>query len=355
MLKIAYFIDDLHLGGAEKLLLQIISHLDPKKFEVVLITQKQEGVLFQALRSPMRCHVTHNPWTLFNILRKEKPHVFHSHLWRSDLFGIPIAKLAGVPCVCSTKHNLRYFRGLTKIFIPLDMLCMHLCDRVFAISNAVKEYYQKRAGYRDVRFEVVHNGIDLKPFLEMSRAKSFGDSESLQMLTVANLIPQKGHLKFLELLSRMMDLPWEWHLVGDGLLRKTLEKKVSVLRLESRVHFHGRQADVLPFYKKADLFVLPSLWEGFGLVLLEAMASCVPIFASNVDGVKEILENEQTALLYDPRNLEESESKLRHIFGNPNLMDSFSEKSQKRVMEFSIEKTAARYFQFYLSALDEFP
>jgi glycosyltransferase involved in cell wall biosynthesis len=336
------------LGGAEKLLLQIIGNLDFQKFEVVLITQKNKGILFEQIKQyPIKIYSTRNPFTLWGILRKEKPQVFHSHLWRSDLLGIPIAKLAGVPVVCSTKHNLQYFRGVTKAFILFDVLCMCLCDVVFAVSNAVKEHYLGCFAYRNLSFRVVHNGIDLKPFLGLPHSKVFADGKTVQMLTVANLIAQKGHLEFLDVLSRMMYLPWEWHLVGDGPLRKTLEKRVGVLKLESRVHFYGRQTDVLSYYKKADLFVLPSLWEGFGLVLLEAMASGVPIFASQVDGVKEILENEKTAILFNPLNPEETEKKLRQLLKNPLLQEKLAETAQTEVLRFSIQKMMETYQASY--------
>jgi len=345
--KIVYFIQDLHIGGAEKLLLQLIEYLDKDKFETILITFSNKGALFDSLPpSITKIYTTKNPLKLFSILKKEKPDIFHSHLWRADFLGIPLAKLAGIKKIFSTRHNVNYFKGIKALLQPFDALIMHFPTTVICISNAVKYHYQNQFLYRGINFQTIYNGINLTPFLGIEHQEKI-EGEPLKILTVANLIKQKGHKEFLSILKEIKEIDWQWDLIGKGPEEKSIRKEIKKLKLENKIKFHGEQKDIIPFYKQANIFILPSLWEGFGLVLIEAMASRIPIFASDVDGIKEIIKDEKTGILFNYKNEQQTISKLKRLIQNEELRNKLALNGIKQSRYFSIETMTNKYHNYY--------
>jgi glycosyltransferase involved in cell wall biosynthesis len=354
-IKIAYFIQDLHTGGAEKLLLDLIAHLDTERFEIILITMHNRGELFSHLPAVIhKTYCTANPVTLYRILKKERPDVFHSHLWRGDLIGIPIARLAGVKRIFSTKHNVNYFCGIKNILVPWDILAMRLASKVIAISKAAKDFYQRNPLYKNVAFEVVSNGVDIKKFSRCHK-KNLGENSAVNILTVATLKRKKGHVHFLEILKRLCDVDYVWHLVGDGPEKKHIQQKASQLGILDRIKFHGIQEDTLPFYEQADVFALPSLWEGLPLVLIEAMAAGVPVMASEIEATREILEDGKTGMLFDIHNPEESAAKimffLKEILQDAQRRETMAACAKHKAAQYSIETMARKYTNLYTDAV----
>lgn len=351
-IKIAYFIQDLHTGGAERLLLDLIAHLDTERFDVVLVTMHRRGELFNHLPAVIRkTYCTSNPVTLYRILKRERPDVFHSHLWRGDLLGIPIARLAGVKRVVSTRHNVNYFGGLKTILVPWDILSMRLAHKVIAISKAARDVYRRNPFYKHVDFDVIPNGVDLLKYSRCHK-KPFVKNSPIDILTVASLTRKKGHVYFLDILKRLGNIDYVWHLVGDGPEKTHIQSKADQLGLADRIRFHGIQENTIPFYEQADVFALPSLWEGFGLVLIEAMTAGLPVMASDLDAIREILENGKTGLLFDVHKPDESAGKIRAFLDaireKPQRRNSLLDYAKQKASHYSIETMADRYTKLYI-------
>lgn len=340
-LKIVYMINDLCLGGAERLLVDLITELNKSNHKIFLITLNHKGELYKELPENVQVLTTINPLKILTFLKKNKPDIFHSHLWRSDFLGIPLAKAAGIKKIFSTKHNVNYFRGVKKILSPIDALILKQTSTVVTISDAVKKYYLSSGLYKNIDFKTIYNGINLEPYLKIKKTNKM--QEPFYFLTVANLIPQKGHLQFLDIISQIDDIDWQWHLVGDGPEKENIMKKINDLGLNEKVILHGKQVNTLTFYQQADLFILPSLWEGFGLVLLEAIASKTPVFAADVDGVNEILKNAKSGQMFSWQDEEINIIKLL-----PKAITSeFVFQSKMIVNQFSISTMAEEYLNHY--------
>ena len=258
--------------------------------------------------------------------------------------GLMTAFIGRVPLRFTTRHNVNYYSGIKKILLPLDALSLRLSTTVVAISNAVKNFYENSIWYKGVNFQVIYNGIDLDRFFKIKRKER--NNASLYFLTVASLTPKKGHLQFLEILKNLKELEYEWHLVGDGPEKPHIEDRARELGLEKNIIFHGVRKDVENFYQEADLFILPSLWEGFGLVLIEAMAAGVPVFASDVDGVKEIVKDGKNGVLFNYLKNDNAE-RLRAVVDNKGLIKSLSNQGMVESEKFSIEEMKNNYLIVY--------
>lgn len=335
--KILFLIDDLKIGGAEKLLIETINNLDGSKYTVILVTLSNKGELFNKLPYNIeKKYCTKNPIKLYKILKNEKPDIFHSHLWKSDFIGLILAKLAKIKKIYSTKHNVNYFRGIKKILIPIDAVISSLACKVISISDSVKKFYENNFLYKKTKFQTIYNGIDLNPFLNIAKNRESKTKfqKPFYILTIASLTKQKGHEYFLNILYEVKDYNFEWHLVGSGNRVNKIKVKADKLGILNKIFFHGEQINVMEFYEKADLFVLPSLWEGFGLVLIEAASANVPIFASNVDGINEILNILKAGIPFSIKNQKESSNKLKSIMSN----DANNSIKYENINEFSIDK-----------------
>jgi glycosyltransferase involved in cell wall biosynthesis len=349
-IKIVHYIQDLEPGGAERMLVDLIRFLPPDRFEQILATRTDRGALFKIFPGDRARHVrVRSVLSLYRMLRREKPDIFHSHLWRADLAGIPAARAAGIPHCFSTRHNLNYFSGWKCPLILWDAWIMRGAEAVVANSEATRRHCESFSLYRGVRFRVISNGIDLDVYTPAgSEGARSGPGE---LLTVASLTEQKGHLDFLDVLARLEYREIRWHCVGSGPLEEKIRRKAGRLGLEQRVVFHGSRTDPVPFYRDAGLFVLPSRWEGFGLVVVEAMAAGVPVFASRVDGIAEILEDGKTGVLCNVRDPESAARKLQSLLEDAPFRERIRRAARNASKRYSILRTAAAYAQMYEESL----
>ncbi len=137
---------------------------------------------------------------------------------------------------------------------------------------------------------------------------------------------------------------------GDGKERVRLEEKVRKNKLQNKIIFLGEISAVPDFLNKIDIFVLPSKWEGFGIVLLEAGAGKLPVIASNVDGIKEIVCDKRNGLLFESANAQDLASKIKELINSKNKRKNLSEQLYRDVrLKFNIERMVRKYEQIYLN------
>ncbi len=176
--------------------------------------------------------------------------------------------------------------------------------------------------------------------------KSFG--------SVGRLSPEKGQGWLLEALAILIHKGQDLHavLVGEGRSLRDLQNQARRLGIVERVHFTGTRRDVRDWLVHFDLFVLPSEWEGISLALLEAMASGLPVIASNTGGTPEIVQDGVTGLLVPPRDPKSLAEAMQRLLEDPLLRNRIGLAGRARVMEsFSIQKTVSRINQLYQGLL----
>lgn len=171
-------------------------------------------------------------------------------------------------------------------------------DKIITVSEYDKQLALREKVAPEEKLVTIHNGMpDISPELYADPGK-----EPPRIIMVARFAPPKDHVTLLKALSELKNLTWELELVGDGPLLEGTHKLVSDLGIADRVIFSGATNDIPDRLSKAQVFVLSTNWEGLPLTIIEAMRAGLPVIASNVGGVGELVESSNNGFLFSPRD-----------------------------------------------------
>ncbi len=279
-------------------------------------------------------------------LRTENFDAIHTHLIHGDSHGILAAKRAGIRHIFCSAHNDDRFRRL----LPVRLLQGWLWRQVQAgitISDALRRFVIDTEFAPPDRVHTVHYGLDpetipLDLHARENLCREFSiDPQSRIAGSVCRLTTQKGITYAINAFKIVAAQHPNTHYViaGDGPLRAELEAQVATANLHGRVHFLGWRSDARMLYSAFDVFLMPSLWEGFGLVLLEAMAASIPIIASNVSALPEIVVDGQTGYLLAAGSSTVLAEKLLAVFIDPDMSRAMGRAGRERLeAQFSIQR-----------------
>jgi glycosyltransferase involved in cell wall biosynthesis len=278
--------------------------------------------------------------------RRERPAILHTHLVHADFHGLPAGRIARVPALVSTKHGFNEFRD-GRAFAAADRAVASLADVHVAISAGLARYLAASEGFDAASFEVVHYGIEEGP-----EPPPLPGAPRLAI--VGRLIQIKGHDVLLAALAaareRVPGLVLE--IAGEGPLEPELRATVARLELDDAVTFLGRVAPVAPVLERADLVVVPSFGEGFGLVALEAMERGRPVIASTVGGLSEIVDDGRTGLLVASGDVDALADAIVELASDPSRAAAMGTEGRARALdEFSQERCTERIEALYGAAL----
>jgi len=325
-IKIVYILPTLDPGGAERFIVDLLLNLDLNKFAPTLIIFKRGGIWLQelekagipviVLKKRFKLDLI-NFFSILKHLKKIKPLIVHTELG-GDLYGRLAAKILRVPFIISTEQNLN--PDETIIHNIIKKYTSRLAHKIIAISEAVKNDLIQRYKIPESKIKIIPNGINLNKFLDFPKTADTAnpiDNEPKKIIlgTIGRLAPQKGHSVLISALAAIKDLNFECLIVGEGPLKNTLNKQIKDLGLENKVKLIGSIQDVPKFLDSLDAFVFPSLWEGQGIVLLEAALMDLPIIASEVDGIKEVL-SQKDAYLVKAGDEEDLAAKISWLINN---------------------------------------
>jgi glycosyltransferase involved in cell wall biosynthesis len=277
-----------------------------------------------------------DPLLLGRLLQKLRADVVHTHLVHADVYGGIAAKLRGSSLV-STKHNDDPFR--TGAFRHVERTLGRVTDRVIAITESLRRFTVERVGIPAAKVETIHYGLDEPPSPWGMNAPDTVPAPARVLLAVSRLTPQKG----LDVAVRALPLVRERHpdavlvVLGEGPERARLEA--------DGVYLLGRVPDVTAWLRRADLLVHPARWEGFGLALLEAMLSAVPVVATRVSSIPEIVRDGETGILVPPDDHEALAAAIVSVLDNPRDY-GLAGRARARA-EFSVERMAQKTLDVY--------
>ncbi|MBW4437956.1 MAG: glycosyltransferase [Pleurocapsa minor GSE-CHR-MK-17-07R] len=291
-----------------------------------------------------------------------KPDIVHTHLLHADLYGALAGRFMRVngrrPRVLSSRHNDDQFRYRAPIRL-LNRALWRIIDHGIAISEAVRRFSIDTEGARPERIRTILYGYqpnvgDPEAARREARASLGLPADAIVVGAVCRLIEQKGLRYGLEAFARAStDFPAARLLiVGDGPLRHALEGQAKSLGLGERIAFLGWRADAAALMPAFDIFLMPSLWEGFGLVLLEAMAASVPVVGSRVSAIPEVVLEGETGLLAPPRDVDALAGHLRGLLGDAPLRRHMGMMGRERLeTQFSMGGMVAATAALYREAL----
>jgi len=291
------------------------------------------------------------PLRLVRTFRRRRPDIVHTHLLHADVYGIPAARLAGGPGVVSTKHSDDPFRR--GVVGRADAAIARLADRVIVISDHLRRFYRDVEGIPEDKLVRIYYGLDDEgpPADPTAVRREFGiDAGTPLVGVVARLEEAKGHRHLLDAFARLRAEmpPARLLLAGSGLQEGALRAQAAALGLGEAVIFAGFREDVDRVMAALDLVVLPSLWEGFGLVLLEAMRAGRAIVATAVSAIPEIVVDGFTGVLVPPRDERALAAAMASLLRDPPRRAAMGEAGRARLRAaFSVDAMARSTVEVY--------
>lgn len=333
MINLLYVVTKLELGGAQKQLLGLLRHLNKAKFHPFLFTAKDGLLLSEAesingltiqksgnLKRPI------NPLQdllalieIYRFIKENNIGIVHTHSSKAGILGRLAARLAGVRIIVHTVHGWSFndYQPIWKrvFFIWLERLIASFSDKLVVVSHHDK---QKGLNYRigrEDKYQLIRYGIDYSKFTVKDQGirEELGvNSRGLLVGMIACFKPQKSPQDFIKAayLVSKINPEVKFLLVGDGILRKAIERLISRFNLQDRVILAGWRRDIPRVLSAIDVFVLTSLWEGLPITILEAMASFKPVVATDTRGVRDIITEGQTGFLARPGDVKAISEKL---------------------------------------------
>jgi len=363
-IKVLYILPSLASGGAERFLLDLIYSLNLSVFEPQLLLFKDSGFFYpEAIGRGLKIKVLSkkfkfdliNFYHIYKYIKKEQPDIVHTELG-GDIYGKLVAKLAGVKIIVSTEQNVSI--NDRQIIYRLKKITTGWSDKIIAISSAVRDDLIKKYQVAPDKIELFFNGLDVEKFKQVDQIEK-DQSERQEFDTiiigsVGRLSPQKNFSLLFQALSRVKEKNFKCLIAGEGELRLQLEQEIKDLGLNDKIELVGLKVDIKSFLADLDFFVLPSKWEGLGIVLLEAGVTKLPVLASATGGILDIIEDQKNGLLFNNENLDDLIIKLNYCldYNNQTKLKQLGENLFLTIIEkFDIKKITSQYQNMYQELL----
>ena len=297
---------------------------------------------------------------LWKLLRREKPQIVESFTHDSNMLALPTAWMAGIPVRIATHHGVVAGIQPWREKIHAFMINIGLAYRIVAVSSLAKEKLLEE-GIRKDKITVIHNGIKPVAGDESARPttrKEMGfDADDFLLLSVGRLVPSKAHHNLIAALPDAIKINKHIRvgILGDGELRETLQKQIDSLGLTNKVKLLGVQENVPKYLFASDVFILPSLWEGLPMALLEAMSAGLPVIVTNVEGMEEVVENEKHGLLINPGSVHEiTQAILQLSARSPSQLRTMGEEGRTLISSlYTTDMMCKKYVEVFEKGISE--
>lgn len=305
-------------------------------------------------------------WKLYWLMRKERPHIVHTHTAKAGFLGRLAARLAGVPLIVHTFHGhvLHGYYGPVKnaLLRRVERSWASFTDRLVTVSEQVKN---ELIGYGIAKAEkitIVPLGFDLEPFLvshthQGEFRREMGLSDEIKLVgIVGRIFTIKNHAMFLESAAQISarEPTARFVIVGDGVLRPALEQQARRLGIADRVLFTGWRRDLPRIYADLDLLVVSSDNEGTPVSAIEAMASSCPVVATRVGGLPDLIADRKTGILVPPRQPEALTNAVLCLLHDPQIARELGRNGRDSVRHrFTVQRLLSDTDDLYTQLLAE--
>jgi len=358
-MRILHVITSLRAGGAEKLMVELLPCLKDKGFDVELL-------LFDGIETPFRRELeakgikvfdfgiggsVYSPMRLMKLIPILKKYdIVHTHNTAPQLFAAIGSMLRSVN-LCTTEHNTSNRRRAWKWFAPVDHWMYSRYRKIICISDKTEENLLASLKNFPTDTITVYNGILIEKYSKAQPAKepALLPPDIIKIMMVAGFRYQKDHPTVIKALKLLPD-NCHLFLVGDGERREEYEKLTAELSLGERIHFLGVRSDVPSLLKAADICIISSHWEGFGLAAVEAMAAGKPVIATDVPGLAEVVKG--AGILVPPENPQSIAAEIHRLATDKRYYEDTVSAERARAEQYDISKMADGYARVY-NSLDE--
>ena len=297
--------------------------------------------------------------SLVRLILKEKPDIVHTHSSKAGILGRLAAKAAKVPHIIHTPHGHVFYGhfGLlaSKAFMWVERFFSKFTDRMVALTDGEKDDYINLSVCSPEKLFKIHSGVDVKKFMQVNgnrveKRRSLGlDQNEAVIGFVGWLLPIKGP----DYLLKAMDYVWQGHpeaslvFVGKGDLDVDLRTEALKKNGNGKVKFLGWREDIDEIMPLFDMLVLPSLNEGMGRVLVEAMAAGKPVVASRVGGIPDLVRHAETGYLVPPADEEALADGIKKLLDDPERAKQMGKRGKEYCRQFSLESMIEKLDNLY--------
>ncbi len=369
--KILLIITRLDRGGSAELTLQLASGLVKRGLDVTLISGKTTEPPFNTLefagQNKFKLLFINslvrklNPLLdllafvqIIRAIKKSYPDILHTNSSKAGILGRLAGKLTGVQKIFHSPHGHIFYgyynRFISKIFIIMEKLAAHYTDKILNLTEFGRQDHIKERISSPDKFIVSSCGVDLEPFMN-THSKNLSKVDKNENITICwagRIVP----IKNLELLLKAANilqkekLSLKYIIAGDGELMDSSQKIAKEINLKN-IYFTGYRTDLPRIFSQCDIFALTSLNEGFGRVIVEAMACGLPVISTKVGGVPEIIENGVNGILVTPNDHYEFAEAIETLVKNRDLRQTMANNNKKKAEIYSINNYINRVIEIY--------
>lgn len=360
MINVLHLCESSDTGGAESVLVNIAENLDKDRFTSIVCLLSDGWLKSQLDVRHIETVVIPQPHSLdllwlfrfYRLLKEREINVIHSHEFATNVYASFLSKLVGIS-VIATAHGKNYYtdkwrRRMAYRFVARQSVMV-------AVSADLKQFLSERVGIPPGNIRVIHNGIDLRRYeakgVSRQVRKELGIKEGQPVIgTVGNLFAVKGQSYLLRACRIVASAFPNFVLLvaGEGEQLSFLEKEATSLGIASNVKFLGFRSDIPSILEAMDVFILPSLSEGLPLSVLEALALQIPVVATNVGGIPEVIEEGVTGYLVPPRNPEALADNILSLLRHPEVAINIGRAGRRKMEKsFRLEKMIKDYQSLY--------
>lgn len=377
-MRVLQLIDDASLGGGQMHVLLLSKYLQRKNIEVAIATESTGWLVEQAqiLEISIYAIAISNKLTwssfqnIYQLLKSQKFDVIHTHGGTAGFWGrLVAATLQNKPKIIHTYHGLHYLNTAqtkslqqkikTAIFQKIDQLLLNITDQIICVCQSDYEKAIAAKVASPSKTSIVYNGIEIDKFshpLNQATAQKIFDIAPTEFIfgNVGRLHEQKGQKYLLQAFAKVADHA-RLMIIGDGDLKDELTKLADDLQISDRITFLGARSDIYEFLSAIDAFVMPSLWEGQPIALLEALAIGKPCIVSAVDGIPEIITNGINGYLVNPKDVAGLTQAMNAAINNPDILQQLANAGVNTITEkFLAQNMANAIADIYFETLPIF-
>ena len=375
--KILYLSTKSARGGAQRYIIDLIDYLPPDRFDIMVAAGGRGPFASKVIErripyfeirgldrdiSPFRDFSSF--FQLIRLIRRVRPDIIHVNGSKVSVLGAIAGRILGVPRIISSTHGWPFLeerptwqRSILRIAVRIGSLFQ---DSIICVSELDYEVALGEHIAEPPKFTQIHNGVDPKKhlFLERNEArqKLFAREDIIPkdyfiIGTIAEYTKNKGLYYLIEAVHNMINIQDNILvlLMGWGEEKEFLQKNIELHQLEKHIVLVDFLPEAFTYLKALDVFIFPSIKEGFAYALLEASLAELPIVATNVGGNPEIIENFKNGLLINPRSPQEIINAIAHLVRNPDVCINLGKAARKKVIEkFSIESMVRQTEELYL-------
>jgi glycosyltransferase involved in cell wall biosynthesis len=361
--RVLHIIDSLHLGGAQEVVLNLAT-CGSSRFRHEVATMHGHGIYWDRLRqagvkvhslSPHKLlpfYLASVPWRLL----ADKPDILHCHLIPSNIIAKPLGALLGVPVVINHDHTNDTLRADSRLLLALDRFSNRFASHIVAVSASCRDFLITRESIPTSDVTLVPNAIDLRRFSpsaarrDQARVELGLPASARVVAGVGRLNPQKNFSLFLDIAAQLAPRFPDLHflLAGDGPEEKMLREKAAALGISDRVTFSGYVADTRLVYLAADVLLMPSRYEGLPMTLLEAMAMGLPVVASQLDGIAEVIGDGREGFLVPSDDASLFVERTAALLQGAELSSRIAQNARAKIeASFSVERMTSAVEEIY--------